>query len=60
MVPPHGDGECESHGVELPVGHTLEYFWALVHKRAHRLARMNLIGDGLARACTSIEMAAEE
>ena len=60
MVPSHGDGECELHDAELPVGHTSEYFWVLVHKLAHMLARMNLIGDGLAQACTSIDTASEE
>lgn len=60
MVPSRGNGECESHDVELPVGHNQEYFWVLVHKLAHMLAHMNLIRDGLAQVCTSIDTASEE
>ena len=60
MVPSHGNGEIESHDVEIAVGHTPEYFWVLLHKLAHMLAYVNLIDDGLAQVCTSIVAASEE
>lgn len=60
MVLSHGNGECESDDVELPVGYTSDHVWVLVRKLARMLARMNLIVDGLALAYTSIDMASVE
>ena len=60
MVPSHGSDECESHDVELPVGHNSDHVWVLVRKLVHMLARIHLVVDGLALAYTSIDMASVE